>query len=327
MKKLFTLKKWLTLQEAARHLAIVFGEDVCEADVLRLALDGHLTLSVNFVNHARARKGNVIPIEEATYEDLPPWVYSHLALTEESKGKPVQAMKGINIDDQRVLNLDEDVVSLVGVYDLLMLGNERIDVEHKYQMLTDGPAVNLQGLSGAFVTTETNTMYQILESNDENEYTAGSNGSLRELEHQIALKKINPENSKELLAKHKVDRQIFLTKAKEQRDSGRDSENYIPAGGLPEDSVMVVRTDALRAFEQSINGAQDPKEKPLTTTERNSLLIIIAALCDNSAIDLGTSTVTGEIVSMTQLLGAPVTDDTVRKALKQIPDAVERRMK
>ena len=50
MKKLLKLREWLTVPEAAGHLSILFGEDVTEADVLRLALDGHLTLSVNFVN-------------------------------------------------------------------------------------------------------------------------------------------------------------------------------------------------------------------------------------------------------------------------------------
>ncbi len=52
MSKLFKLKEWLTLPDAAKHLAIAFGEEVGEADVLRLALDGHLKLSVNFVNKA-----------------------------------------------------------------------------------------------------------------------------------------------------------------------------------------------------------------------------------------------------------------------------------
>lgn len=65
MTKLFKLKKWLTVPDAARHLSIVFGEEVREADLLRLALDGHLKLRVNFVNHARARCGEVASIEYA----------------------------------------------------------------------------------------------------------------------------------------------------------------------------------------------------------------------------------------------------------------------
>jgi hypothetical protein len=327
LKKLFTLKKWLTLQEAARHLAIVFGEEVCEADVLRLALDGHLKLSVNFVNHARARKGNVSPIEEAEYEDflfeLPP----EISIPEEHKGKPIRVMKGINLDGKRVLNLSKDVMSLDGVYDLAMLGNERIDVEHQYQMLTNGPSVTLQGLDGAFVTGDANTMYQILESYDDNEYQTGSIGHLREIEQDILLKKIKPKKAKELLAKHKEDRKTFLAKANERRDAGRDSNNYHPAGGLPDDSVMVVRTDALREFEQTINGDSVPVDKPLNTNERNTLLTIIAALCDYSDIDPKARGTASQIASMTAELGAAVTDETILKALVKIPDAVARRMK
>ncbi len=61
MKKLLNLKHWLTVPDAARHLSMFFGEDVSEADILRLALDGHLTLSVNFVNHTTGRCGPVVP--------------------------------------------------------------------------------------------------------------------------------------------------------------------------------------------------------------------------------------------------------------------------
>ena len=208
-----------------------------------------------------------------------------------------------------------------------MLGNESLDVEHKYQMLTDGPSVTLQGLDGAFVTGDANTMYQILESYDDNEYQAGSNGCLRELEQAIALKKIKPEKAKELLAKHKEDRKIFLANAKERRDSGRDSENYHPAGGLPDDCVIVVRTDALREFEQAINGGTAPVDKPVTTTERNTLLTIIAALCDYSDIDPKARGTASQLAGMTVELGAPVTDETILKALVKIPNAVERRMK
>jgi hypothetical protein len=59
LKKLLKLKEWLTVPDAARHLSILFGEDLSEADVLRLGLDGHLTLSVDFVNHAQAQCGKM----------------------------------------------------------------------------------------------------------------------------------------------------------------------------------------------------------------------------------------------------------------------------
>lgn len=327
MKKLFTLKKWLTLQEAARHLSIVFGEEISKADVLRLALDGHLKLSVNFVNRARARGGQVLPIEEAEYDEYPPGYFPNLSIPEEYKGKPIKVIRGINLDDKRVLILGTSVETLDGVYDLAMLGNERTDVEHEYQMLTNGPSVTLQGLDGTFLFGEADTMYQLLESFDENEFEAGSSAHLRELKQEIVRKKISDEKANELLSKHTEDRKLFLAKAKALKDAGRDLENYHPAGGLPDDSVIVVRTDALREFEQSLNSDTATKEKPLSTTERNTLLTIIAALCDYSAIDIKARNASSQLAGITAEIGAPVTDETVRKVLSKISDAVERRMK
>ncbi len=49
MSKPLKLKEWLTVKDTAKRLSISVGEDVTEADILRLALDGHLTLSVYFV--------------------------------------------------------------------------------------------------------------------------------------------------------------------------------------------------------------------------------------------------------------------------------------
>lgn len=74
--KLFNLKEWLTIPETAKHLSIIFGEEVNEADVLRLGLDRHLKLSVNFVNHAHAKRGNkFLPFEEwvANFRKIASW--------------------------------------------------------------------------------------------------------------------------------------------------------------------------------------------------------------------------------------------------------------
>lgn len=71
----------------------------------------------------------------------------------------------------------------------------------------------------------------------------------------------------------------------------------------------------------------DDRAKPFTTTERNTLLTIIAALCDYSAIKHQERGAAVQIAKMTEELGATVTDDTIRKVLAKIPDALETRMK
>ncbi|GEM_PF-3691301 len=50
--QLLRFKEWVTLEDAAQYLGLVLTEEVTPADVLRLALDGHLTLSVRLVNPA-----------------------------------------------------------------------------------------------------------------------------------------------------------------------------------------------------------------------------------------------------------------------------------
>lgn len=49
--RLFKLKEWLLVPETAQYLSTLFNEEVKNTDVLQLALDKHVTLSVNFVNH------------------------------------------------------------------------------------------------------------------------------------------------------------------------------------------------------------------------------------------------------------------------------------
>ena len=71
MKKIYKLREWLTTDETAGHLSMVLGEEVSVADILRLALDGHLTLSINLVNHARARLGRVVPFKDVPLIEAP----------------------------------------------------------------------------------------------------------------------------------------------------------------------------------------------------------------------------------------------------------------
>jgi hypothetical protein len=300
MGRLFNLKEWLTVADAARHLSIVFGEDMTEADVLRLALDGRLRLSVYFVNHAEARCGKVIPWEEtdwwlapvdgflitksagqATTGEYRRWPQKLEALFNEipdvERENYCPMMRDLNIGSERFLRLSDDVTILTGVWDLPMIGNEQLDIEHKYQSLTGGPAVTLQGLDGAFVE--------------------GRDGQVCQLQER------------------------FEQRARPAKKS------YYPAGGLPEDAVIVVRTEALREFEQLVNGVTNGPEKPIATIERNSLLTIIAALCDYSAIKPQERGAASQIAKLTEEIGASVSDDTVRRVLERIPGALESRMK
>jgi len=73
--------------------------------------------------------------------------------------------------------------------------------------------------------------------------------------------------------------------------------------------------------------SQEATNKELKNTERKTLLTIIAALCEHERIDWQGRGASQNIMRMTDDLGAHVDDETIRKVLKKIPDALEARMK
>ena len=68
-------------------------------------------------------------------------------------------------------------------------------------------------------------------------------------------------------------------------------------------------------------------EKPLTPNERNTLLVIVAALCEQLKIDHQAQGAAHKIAGMIQVIGAEVSEETILDKLKKIPDVLERRVK
>jgi hypothetical protein len=318
MSKLFKLKGWLSVADAAKHLAIVFGEEVTEADVLRFALDGNLTLSVNFVNGGHARPGVLVPIGEATYKEVDfPLSKEPLRLY----GGPRIRTNGV---ESHVLHLEKHVANLEGVYDLPMIGGERIEVENRYQQLTGGPDATNVPMDGAFVKGNGGQLCQLQDDYDDNEYCTGSTASLERIKRNISAKKIGTMEAEKLLNRHKEDRKQFL----EERKSKPQTECFYAGGSLPADIVFVVRTEALTDFVQSVNAEPTNVEKPLGPTERNTLLTIIAVLCKESKLDYTKHAKTAGLIQSTAAkMGVSIGETTIEGHLKKIPDALGTRMK
>jgi hypothetical protein len=71
----------------------------------------------------------------------------------------------------------------------------------------------------------------------------------------------------------------------------------------------------------------EKKEKPLSIRGRRTLLTIIAALCNKLGVDYKHRGAAKRISILTEEIGAIVTDETVRKIINDIDDAVETRTK
>lgn len=226
MDKLFKIKQWLLLGDAAERLSKTFEERVTEADILQLALQGRLRLSANFVNGQTARPGTIVPYDKAkTFSVTPPGF-----------DEPEELLRGVQISQTEVIDFDDDsMIGVSGIWDLPMIGAERLDIEHRYHLLTGGPEVTGVMLDGVFIV----------------------NGGGRVCQLQARFDK--------------------------QKD-GR--EGFYPAGGLPDDVVIVVRPSALAEFEATLDDTshgpspRDHKDidRPIETRERRNLLTVIEAL-------------------------------------------------
>ena len=249
--KLFQLKEWLTISDAARHLSSILREPVSEADVLRLGLDGHLILSVNLVNHAEAKRGRIVPVERAQVIEIPA---AALKLKGRSSRKSIKWVKGIQIGGGRVLELEPTIGEIGGLYDLPMIGAESLDVEHEYQRLTGGPKITLTCLDGAFLQSDEETVFQLQEDFEDDECMAGTRANLIATKVRIASEKLSRKEADRLLRLHTKHRKGFLDRKREHR--------YYPAGGLPAHAVLVVRTRALRVLQERVeseNGGALPE--------------------------------------------------------------------
>lgn len=113
----------------------------------------------------------------------------------------------------------------------------------------------------------------------------------------------------------------------ERLDPEDRKKGFYPADGLPENSVLIFRTAELHRFVAEIDAAPIG-EKPLETRERNTLYLIIAALCCDAGHDLAKSSKTAMAIQSTlDSMGINVGESTIRGHLKEISNALESRMK
>jgi len=75
------------------------------------------------------------------------------------------------------------------------------------------------------------------------------------------------------------------------------------------------------------SGRTEATENELATKERNTLLAVIAALCNKADIDPIGRAAASEVVRLCDDIGVKLSDDTARKVLRKIPDALSARGK
>ena len=70
MSKLYKLKKWVSLSEAANLIAENIKERVEVCDVLQLALDGQIAISALLINGTCGRQCNPVKLADVTFNEV-----------------------------------------------------------------------------------------------------------------------------------------------------------------------------------------------------------------------------------------------------------------
>lgn len=304
MSKLFNLKNWLTLEEAAAHLSGVLNENVAVEDLLRLALNGHLTISINIINGAEACKGERFPLEEfpirlarglKSTEPLsldPPKDYpadsNREAQMEWLRNNEDRLKSGELIaypackaqDGYYGYDFEDRIVSIRGLWDLPMIGNEILDIEHLLQGMIGGPEVTGMSLEGTMlVHPDGVTFARLMDHYSKNEFVKDGHDRIKY--------------------------------------PWGDPRSYYPSGGLPNDEKIVVRTEKLTQFLSSLQEASGTEEKPLGSRERRNILRIVAGLAEYADIDLRSEKAAGILANLGSKFGGP-DDRTTRKYVAEI---------
>lgn len=313
MSKLFKLKEWVTLPDAAKYLSLTLDEEVSQVDLLRLVLDKHLTLSVLFVNKVPVIKGKKIPFSEVQFKDV-------VSITDENEtiripdsipfsdyepffgvpsediapisdekltAKISEAIKELNNYGKGKfhINLENKVFFLSGIFDLPLLRNDRVEIERLYYEQINGTELDYFNIDGTFVEC-CDVIYQIQEPFMDD----------------------------------------YIKEMRKRENHSRDDE-YFPAGGLPEDAALVFRTDVLREFVESFSEKKPQKEnKTAETTTKNTLLkMIITMAKDGYGFDINDSKspLHKEISDAAQKYGLSISDDTVRKWLRESAELLD----
>jgi hypothetical protein len=125
--KLFQLKEWLTIEDAAKQLTILLNEEVSEIDLYQLSLDGRLTISVYFPIGATAKLGSLINQDEVKIINGP-----HPFFDDQTIPMP----DSIELDVKGFANagwlrLDENILKINGIWDLLICSSGATEIEQK----------------------------------------------------------------------------------------------------------------------------------------------------------------------------------------------------
>lgn len=294
MSKLLKLKEWLPLDEAAHRLTMSAGELVTEADIIRFAIDFHLTLSI-FIDES-------VDAREVAFETEHSDETIRLFLGERStRATAIDGVWDITATAQGARELERLYRKAKGIG----AKSYQIPLEDGIFLCTPGKEVVMELLDPQLnFQVITHEEHQEADEGGRLEFHRKPGFELTDT-HQAELSSLLKDGLGKICPAPVIQDTIL---------------SYYQAKKLPEECLLVVRTDELLAFEAEQLAVDSPREKPLHISERRSLGQIIATLAAMNGLDLSTPYAADETLRAAAAsfgLELPSSPGTVTKHLKE----------
>gem|GEM_PF-4754111 len=277
--KLFDLKDFFTLPEAAVRLSESLGQQVSKNDILSLYLHRRLKLSIYFTNPVILVPGEVVSYQDAEWIKIPDEEIEEGGNYDTNEFGEPAFLKGDQIDSERVFDSNSASINKVGIFDLLGGDGDRLCVEMEYQKdshdIDVSPSVNVDGI---FVKDEDGVTYRIHISLDDvhynNEALSGSMAKFKlkinDVAKELAIDRNEAEKLVERSSEWKEERRSFLDKF---------INEHTAAYCFPDDSYLVIRRKNLIDFEKNIliNGNEDKNKITISSHQSDDLRLLLEA--------------------------------------------------
>lgn len=279
MSKLFKLKSFVTIDQAAIHLSTMLKEPVNESDLLQLALEGKITLSINLLNREMVHIGKSVDKQIARKKIYP---------------------MGLQID-QPIISVENMTPDIKEIIDSLCFTESGYHVDPKTsnkklievlsvfypngicRIALEGkpiPHTDLVLCIDRSLTQTTSGLWDIP--------IIGSGMAAIEIMYAELLGNHNSDESiTEEVYLHNPDKDIWAELLQDY-DTGDGSREWIPANHLPDNYILCIRQAEIKRFLDQLMTEEIPtKNKTITTGKRKGLtytdttyLNVIGALLD-----------------------------------------------
>lgn len=309
MDKKIKLNNFVTFNEVADYLSKTFGESVSLAEVYRLVLSKRLTASVRLLNQTCAVDGRYINTKDSL-------AYSN-------------SQEYVLLDQKKGMVFDQSPCLIDGIWDLPMIGMESLIIENLYQNeLNEFTTIDVN-VKGVFVS-QGDRLFKL-----KNVVNFCSDNEMKHTLCTMIFPTLHYKCISFIDLIFKSERKVQEIILKAQRDEAiaafEEFKSQPSLNFVFEDSLnleqhsyqLIIRTDELLCFvcsqQEEVIG-EVPFENP---GDRDYLLIIIGVLFNKTGIALPIRSATSVFQRMVELTGIPLSDDSIRNVLTQVPPALD----